>query len=104
MGEEAAVMGAREWRAFWASRGAAELREVLRGVWPPAAVAPPEAFETHAFRVASLLGSRAPTNALAEELGRIRHDELGLAADPTEDADAARKIADWFTTATAART
>jgi hypothetical protein len=88
-------MGANQWREFWASRGMRELRVVLRDSWEPARDAPPDA-DAHAFRIASLLGSRAPASALAEELGRIRRDELSAAADPDEDARAAEAIGEWF--------
>ena len=39
--------------------------------------------------------------ALAEELRRIRRDELGLAAAPDEDERAAVTITSWFTSAAA---
>ena len=89
-------MGANEWREFWASRGMRELRVVLRDAWEPARAAPADAHDANAFRIASLLGSRAPSTALAEELGRIRRDELGVDADPEEDARAADAIGEWF--------
>ena len=93
-------MGANDWREFWASRGMRELRVVLRDSWQPARFALPDAHEAHAFRIASLLGSGAPSTAVAEELGRIRRDELGVGADPEEDARAAEAIGQWFRTAT----
>jgi len=96
----ARVMAANDWREFWASRGMRELRVVLRDSWQPARFALPDAHEAHAFRIASLLGSRAPSTAVAEELGRIRRDELGVGANPEEDARAAEAIGQWFRTAT----
>ena len=92
---------ASEWREFWRGRGMRELSALLDETWPPLRSAPLEAREACAFRIASLLGSRAPRAALAEELGRIRRDELGLAAAPAEDERAAGTIADWFTSAAA---
>jgi hypothetical protein len=77
-----------------------ELAALLAGTWPPLRAAPLEAQEACAFRIASLLGSRAPRAALAEELGRIR-DELDLAAAPAEDERTAATIGDWFTSAAA---
>jgi hypothetical protein len=53
-----------------------------------------------AFRVASLLGSRAPRVARAEELGRVRRD-FGLAAASDEDERSAASITSWFTSAAA---
>jgi hypothetical protein len=89
------------WRAFWQDRGMRELAALLDASWPPLAVASPAARESCAFRIASLLGSRAPRSALAEELGRIRRDQLDLSAGPGEDERAAAAIADWFTSAAA---
>jgi hypothetical protein len=93
--------GAGEWRDFWRERGMQELARMLNESWAPLAAAPPAERESCAFRVASLLGSRAPVSALAEELGRIRRDELGLAAVPGEDERAAVTITSWFTSAAA---
>ena len=77
-----------------------ELARVLEESWPPFATASPAGRESCAFRVASLLGSRAPRVALAEELGRVRRD-FGLAADPDEDERSAATITSWFTSAAA---
>ena len=96
LAEGSAAMTAGEWREFWQLRGMAELRVVLRASWDPVAGTPFGADALFAFRIASLLGSRASCAALAEELGRIRRDELGLEPDPAGDARAAAKIADWF--------
>jgi hypothetical protein len=93
--------GAGEWRDFWRDRGMRELVRVLDESWAPLAAASPAERESCAFRVASLLGSRAPMVALAEELGRIRRDELGLSAAPGEDERAAVTITTWFTSAAA---
>jgi hypothetical protein len=93
--------GAGEWRDFWRERGMRELARVLNESWEPLTVASPAERESCAFRVASLLGSRAPLLALADELGRIRGDELGLPAAPDEDERAAATITTWFTSAAA---
>ena len=93
--------GAGEWRDFWRERGMQELAGVLAKSWAPLAAASSAERESCAFRIASLLGSRAPVAALAEELGRIRRDELGLAAAPGEDERAAVTITSWFTSAAA---
>jgi hypothetical protein len=92
---------AAEWRDFWRTRGMQELDGLLAESWPPIAAASPGERESCAFRVASLLGSRAPRVALAEELGRIRRDELGLPAEPEEDERIAATITSWFTSAAA---
>jgi hypothetical protein len=78
-----------------------ELARLLEESWPPLAAASPAARESCAFRVASLLGSRASRDALTEELGRIRRGGLGLPASPDEDEHAAVTIANWFTSAAA---
>ena len=93
--------GAGEWRDFWRDRGMRELARVLDECWAPLAAASPAERESCAFRVASLLGSRAPQVALAEELGRIRRNELGLPAASDEDERAAATITTWFTSAAA---
>jgi hypothetical protein len=67
---------ATEWRDFWATRGERELAALLGELAP------------HTTRVATLLGSRAPCNALAAELGRIKGGE--------PDHELAARIADWF--------
>src|SRR5512142_191569 len=77
--EAGTVKDAAGWREFWRERGMRELTALIAAQWPPLAEAPAGPREACAFRVASLLGSRAPRAALAEELGRIRRDELGLA-------------------------
>jgi hypothetical protein len=92
---------AAEWREFWRERGMGELGGVLEDSWPALAAAGPAERESCAFRVASLLGSRAPRGALVEELGRLRHDELGLAAEAQEDERIAETITSWFTSAAA---
>jgi hypothetical protein len=96
LAEGSAAMTAGEWREFWQLRGMAALRLVLRASWGPVAGTPPGEYDRYAFRIASLLGSRASCAALAEELGRIRRDELGLDPDPAGDGRAASKIAGWF--------
>ena len=87
---------ASEWRAFWHHGGEAELRVVLRDAWPPLRDATEEACVRPAERVATLLGSNAPSRALASELGRIRADELGADPDPDADRSAADAIYAWF--------
>ena len=67
---------ANEWRDFWASKGERELAELLGDLSP------------HATRIATLLGSRAPQRALAQELGRITGGE--------PDHELAARVHDWF--------
>jgi hypothetical protein len=95
------VLSAAGWREFWRSRGMAELRRLLAEEWPPLAGRDAEEVDACAFRVASLLGSRASATALADELGRIRAGELATTANPPEDAETARRIAHWFASAAA---
>jgi hypothetical protein len=101
LAERRRTKGAAEWREFWREHGMRELACRLEESWPPLAAASPAARESCAFRVASLLGSRASRAALTEELGRIRRDELGLPASPGEDERAAVTITSWFTSAAA---
>ena len=75
---------ATEWRDFWATRGERELAALLGDLAP------------HATRVATLLGSRAPRDALAAELARIREHELRLPPDPGRDAALAAHVHAWF--------
>ena len=96
LAERSAAMSAPEWRSFWQTRGMRELAEVVSAAWPAAARAPTdEARDACLLRIASLLGSRASANALAEELARIR-SELGVKAGPLQDARAAHAIAVWI--------
>jgi hypothetical protein len=76
-----------EWRDFWRERGERELTDLLAETWPPAR-------DGDATRVATLLGSRAPADAVAAELGRMR--EGRAAPDEAEDEAAAQKIIAWF--------
>ena len=99
--ERRPAKGAAEWREFWREHGMGELSRLLEERWPPLAGASPAARESCAFRVASLLGSRAPRVALTDELGRIRRDGLGLPAARHEDEHAAVAITGWFTSAAA---
>ena len=75
---------ANEWREFWRTRGERELSALL------------DEYEPCATRVATLLGSRAPRGALAAELARIREHELGLQAEPSRDAEVAKRVLAWF--------
>ena len=96
------TMDARAWRAFWRGRGMRDLAAVLERSWPPLAAASPHEREACAFRVASLLGSRAPQHALADELARIRADlDAPVPPPPGEDECAAQTIAAWFASAAA---
>ena len=76
---------ANEWRDFWRDRGERELAEQLHE------------FEPHMTRIATLLGSRAPREALAAELGRIREHELNAPPDSQRDDEIATRIHEWFT-------
>ncbi len=91
-----AALGAAGWREFWRSRGMRELRALLAERWEPLAAAPPDGRDASAFRIASLLGSRASRTAIEAELGRIRRDTLALPPARHEDARAAAAIAAWF--------
>jgi hypothetical protein len=95
------AMSAAEWRTFWEARGMRELRLLLWAAWDPLGELPPGDCDAFAFRVASLLGSRAPRDAIAAELGRIRRDELAIEPEPDEDARAAARVAAWFEAASA---
>jgi hypothetical protein len=88
-------MSAADWRRFWEERGMRELRLLLAESWDPLGAGTPREREAAGFRIASLLGSRAPRSAIAEELSRIRA-ELGLGEAPHEDERAAAAIAAWF--------
>ena len=96
MPETSAAMSAGEWREFWRHHGMRELRLVLWASWSPIGGAPPGEHDDYVFRIASLLGSRASREALADELGRIRREQLGDGADRARDEYAAGKIGDWF--------
>ena len=89
------VRSAAEWREFWEERGMRELRLLLAESWPPLGAGTSREREACAFRIASLLASRAASPAIAEELGRIR-GELRLGEAPEEDSRAAAAIAAWF--------
>jgi hypothetical protein len=73
-----------------------ELRLVLWAAWEPLGGTPPDECDGYAFRIASLLGSRAPLESVADELGRIRRERLGDHPSPDEDLRAAEKVLDWF--------
>jgi hypothetical protein len=96
-----AVLSAAGWREFWRSRGMRDLRSLLAAEWEPLRAAAPDEVDACAFRIASLLGSRAPASALAEELGRIRRDDLDVPQDQEEDARVASRVASWFASAPA---
>jgi hypothetical protein len=91
----ATSLTATEWRSFWRERGERELTLLLWAVWRALGDVPSALYREHATRVATLLGSRAGTEALEAELGRMR-DALGKPPDPHADADAARTVAAWF--------
>jgi hypothetical protein len=89
------TMSAADWRRFWEERGMRELRLLLAECWDPLGAGTAREREACAFRIASLLGSRASSGAIAEELARIR-GELKLWEAPEEDTRAAARIAAWF--------
>jgi len=94
--EGSAAISAREWREFWKTRGMRELQLVLWAAWDPIGGTPPGEYDRYAFRIASLLGSRATCAAVADELGRIRRDVLDEEPNRERDREAAQKISDWF--------
>jgi len=96
LAEESAAISAREWREFWRQRGMRELQLVLWATWDPIGRTPPGEYDAYAFRIASLLGSRASREALVQELGRIRRELPHDDGDRERDAYAAEKIGDWF--------
>jgi hypothetical protein len=81
---------AAQWREFWRDRGEQELTALLRETWPPAR-------DGDATRIATLLGSRAPADALRAELVRMRQGRAER--DTAEDAAAAGRIVAWFESA-----
>ncbi len=95
------AMSAADWRRFWGEQGMRELRLLLVDAWDALGTASQRERDACAFRIASLLGSRASRSAIADELGRIRRDELGVDAAPGDDARAAERIAAWFEAARA---
>jgi len=99
--ERSIAMSAREWRVFWQTRGMRELDELLSAAWAPLAGAGADARDACLFRIASLLGSRASAESLADELARIRR-ELGEEPRALEDARAAHAVVSWFEEATRA--
>ena len=102
LAEGSAAMGARAWREFWKARGMRELRLLVWAMWDPIGCGVPiDEYDGYLFRIASLLGSRASEQALADELARIRRDEIGLPPDEGADARAAQKIALWFASVSA---
>jgi GNAT superfamily N-acetyltransferase len=96
LAEGSAAFTAREWREFWRLRGMQEVQLVLWASWDPIGGTAPGEYAGYAFPIASLLRSRASREALAEELGRIRRDKIGIEPNPQQDAYAAEKIGDWF--------
>jgi hypothetical protein len=76
---------AHEWRDFWRDGGERELAAQL------------DEFEPYMPRISTLLGSRAPREALAAELGRIREHELHAPRDSQRDDEIATRIHEWFT-------
>jgi hypothetical protein len=92
------VRSATAWREFWRDRGERELALLLRDEWAALGDASLEEYVAQGTRVATLLGSRAPERALADELGRMRAD-VGAPPDRERDAAAAAAVARWFETA-----
>jgi hypothetical protein len=86
---------ATDWRTWWAGGGELELRAVLREAWAPLAAADDETCAHYATRLATLLGSRAPLQALVAELGRMRR-ELGVSPDDEADRRVAERVQAWF--------
>jgi hypothetical protein len=88
---------AREWREFWSERGMRELNLLLWGAWDPiGAGVPLDEYAGYVPRIASLLGSRASRDAIANELERIARESMALDLEADVHREAAAKIIDWF--------
>jgi len=75
---------ANEWRDFWRDGGERELHAQL------------DEFAPYSVRIATLLGSAAPRQALVAELGRIREHELEAPPDTERDEEIAARVHAWF--------
>jgi hypothetical protein len=75
---------ANDWRDFGRAGGERELAAQL------------DELEPYSVRVATLLGSNAPLQALVAELSRIRKHELHAPPDAGRDEELAARVYDWF--------
>lgn len=93
-------MDARDWYAWYKSRGGSQLRVLLMDLWDPIGVrGVPEAideYDTYAGRIANSIRAGADVGDVAAMLSDARTDAMGLSADPATDAAAAAAIIDWY--------
>lgn len=75
---------AREWRA--------RLRDVLNTVWDPIGGCPPDEYDHYNGDIAALVHKGVDDGALLDYLHWARTENIGLAANPTQDAATVRAI------------
>jgi hypothetical protein len=94
----------KEWAKWWKESGERELRQILFWRWDPIGVADEfpyteDEYDGYATRVASLLHDEASPEAVADYLGTVERESMGL--DEKRRADAHRRevvrfILEWY--------
>jgi hypothetical protein len=88
------------WQDWWKHFGAVELRHLLLVWWDPIGVyGVPQAideYDTYSGQIARMLREGSDARVIAEYLGDVTADMMGLSRAPAHDAEAARRIVEWY--------
>jgi hypothetical protein len=85
----------KQWAKWWKESGERELRQILFWRWDPIGVADEfpyteEAYDGYVMHVASLLRDEASLDAVADYLGAVERDSMGIHETPRAEGTAAR--------------
>ena len=92
--------GGEFWKWAFSDAATEELRSLIMTCWDPIGVSvfPEAADEYNAYlpMIFAALGSGRDAQWLQERLSEVRTDTMGLPPDPDADAEAARRILEWY--------
>ncbi|HEY5195863.1 MAG TPA: hypothetical protein VIJ51_02415 [Solirubrobacteraceae bacterium] len=94
------MMDLADWHEWWKHFGSTELRHILLLWWDPigvyGVVEAIDEYDDYSGQLARMLREGVRAAEIAEFLGRIRCDWMGLSPIARADAFAAERIVEWF--------
>lgn len=89
-----------DWHEWWKHFGSSELRHILLLWWDPIGVygvrEAIDEYDGYSGRAARMLREGVQAPEIAQFLGQVRCDRMGLSPDAPADALAAERIVEWF--------